>query len=420
MDWKQQPDMCLFCSYLSLKPTFYNKHDSGHKKMSFEILAAETQDLFRQKEINVKSIGVQNGNERVSLVSQEYRLPRKILSQVNFITKLEIYDHVNLYGQFREAYEQRRHDHIPVIKEWRLNLARLSHIHNLFLVAYTDKIFVYEPIYPSQRLPDKPSLILSPPRTSLATAGYIDRESPHSINHLFLDFLGCMEVVLVACDDGDVICYYTRDIQAAIERRKGEDGPSSTFGDETRQLFVHNVRSSAWGLSVHTNSRKVAISANDHKVTVVAFGLTQDPFPHHGDMTDANKRTSDHSFVIGGFQNNIPAVAFCNTEDDPEGRLVVSGDLTGFVYIHDLETLSRTDMMQVGFCCKPGTADPRCKCIDRSSYPHSIWGLSFIDKRVFRKLSGYAPDQILDSKFDKHWNGSFMRMCVPDSSCKCL
>jgi hypothetical protein len=128
-------------------------------------------------------------------------------------------------------------------------------------VAYVDKIYVYRPEYPRQTLPDKPLLILSPPRTPLATYGYIDARSPHSINHLLVDFLGDLEIVLIACDDGDVIAYYTNEIYAAIERRNEPDGPESIEGFETRAFFQQNVKLSAWGLSIHTKARKIAVSS---------------------------------------------------------------------------------------------------------------------------------------------------------------
>jgi hypothetical protein len=225
-------------------------------------------------------------------------------------------------------------------------------------VAYVDKIYVYEPTYPDQQLPDRPALILSPPRTPSATSGYIDPENPHSINHLFVDFLGYLEIVLIACDDGDVLGYYTKNIQAAIELRDTNNGPDGILGDELQPFFMHNVRNSAWGLSVHSAARKIAISANTHQVTVVAFGLTNgdiDIEPTEGTAkTNPQNRTSDHKFVIGSFHNNLPSVAFCNTEDDREGRLLISGEITGLVYMDDLETLSRTEIMQVGFCRRIG------------------------------------------------------------------
>jgi hypothetical protein len=58
----------------------------------------------------------------------------------------------------------------------------------------------------------------------------------------------------------------------------------------------------------------------------------------------------------------------------------------------------------------------RCACLDQTTYPHSIWCLSFIDKRAFRKISAYAPEQTDDSHFEKHWDGSIMKLCIPNAN----
>ena len=39
--------------------------------------------------------------------------------------------------------------------------------------------------------------------------GFIDQTFPHSVNHIKLGNLGDFEILLMACDDGDVIAYYT-------------------------------------------------------------------------------------------------------------------------------------------------------------------------------------------------------------------
>lgn len=51
--------------------------------------------------------------------------------------------------------------------------------------------------------------------------------NPHSVNHVVVEFLGEEEVVLCACDDGDVVGYYVRDlwreVEAAGERKIEEE-----------------------------------------------------------------------------------------------------------------------------------------------------------------------------------------------------
>jgi vacuolar-type H+-ATPase subunit C/Vma6 len=61
-----------------------------------------------------------------------------------------------------------------------------------------------------QTLPAKPDLKIVLPRSrkGINVGGYIDNNNPHSVNHMILGNLGNYEVLLMACDDGDVIAYY--------------------------------------------------------------------------------------------------------------------------------------------------------------------------------------------------------------------
>jgi len=61
----------------------------------------------------------------------------------------------------------------------------------------------------TQTIPPDPDAILEPPRSRQATDGYINPEVPHAINHMRVGNLGDLEILLFACDDGDVLAYYT-------------------------------------------------------------------------------------------------------------------------------------------------------------------------------------------------------------------
>ncbi len=61
----------------------------------------------------------------------------------------------------------------------------------------------------TQTIPPNPDAILEPPRSRQATDGYINPEVPHAINHMRVGNLGDLEILLFACDDGDVLAYYT-------------------------------------------------------------------------------------------------------------------------------------------------------------------------------------------------------------------
>ena len=78
-------------------------------------------------------------------------------------------------------------------------------------MACKDKITVTIPRDLSLSLPGDPDLIIDLPTTTQAAkvGGYIDRFEPHCVNHLKIGNLGDLEILLIGCDDGDVLAYYT-------------------------------------------------------------------------------------------------------------------------------------------------------------------------------------------------------------------
>ena len=150
----------------------------------------------------------------------------------------------------------------------------------------------------------------------------------------------------------------------------------------------------------------------------MSFGL-------HGserkDELGLGKRGEDSILTsIGHLGSNLPSIAFCNTQDDPQGRFLAIGELNGYVHLHELEPNAKPlQLIQAGFCRTTAGPEgqPYCLCPDKSSFPHSTWGLSFIDRHAFRLISGYVPEA--NKTWDQHWNGSHMRLVVPDSSRKC-
>ena len=66
-------------------------------------------------------------------------------------------------------------------------------------------------------------------------------------------------ILLLACDDGDVIGYRIQEIQRTLEHRTNLQEP---INDDSIHVFLHrNVGASAWGLAVHREARIIAISA---------------------------------------------------------------------------------------------------------------------------------------------------------------
>jgi hypothetical protein len=144
------------------------------------------------------------------------------------------------------------------LRDWRCDLTALSHQHNLYFLASVDELHVYQPSFPDQSLSDNPELVLHPPKSGAPGYG-IDPSNPHSINRILVDYIGNEEMLMLACDDGDVIIYRTREIHRALERRTNVQEPASEDGIH---VFVNcNVGKSAWGLAVQRKARMIAISA---------------------------------------------------------------------------------------------------------------------------------------------------------------
>lgn len=81
-----------------------------------------------------------------------------------------------------------------------------------------------------QILPGKPDLILDLPVSdrSIIVGGYIDVTRPHCVNHMIIGNLGTHEILLMSCDDGDVLAYYTHVIGGFLDSREngGHGGAS--------------------------------------------------------------------------------------------------------------------------------------------------------------------------------------------------
>ena len=295
---------------------------------------------------------------------------------------------------------------VPKISTWRENLvcARdcfkittqthrpqtgLSHVHNLYFIAIVDEIWLYQPSFPLQKLGTEPLLKIRPPKSGQNLPGYLDTRQPHSINHLLVTFLGIEEIVLVTCDDGDVIGFRVDEIQRAIERRLEPDCAEDVFATDVRHFFLKNVGKSAWGIAVHTEARKIAISANTYKVTVFEFALASEGNNKQDDCGDAGggeaesdsstkgetvlqSRKQDRAYTLHGQRDNIPCVTFCNTPDDPEGRYLACGAINGMIHVWDLHRREVLELDQIDYCTsfRPSS---QCSCLTRfeNRYPHS-------------------------------------------------
>ncbi|CAO2648254.1 Nn.00g075210.m01.CDS01 [Neocucurbitaria sp. VM-36] len=310
-----------------------------------------------------------------------------------------------------------RHDR-PKIKAWRCDLTALSHIANLYFVACNDTIHVYQPSFPDQSLASVPELVLCPPISPKVGPG-VDPQDPHSITRIHVSYLGHDEILLATCDDGDVVGYRIEEIQKGLDRlTKSDVGNLQVYGEDDIKVFLHrNVGASAWGLAVHREARMIAISANTHNITVLAYALSH-PVSSESDESDSSElktsecepsadfpspRRQDHIFTLTA-ENNIPAVSFNNNGDDPSGRWLFSSSIDGKTSIWDLHhhrPLARC--IQLGWCAstKSSTAAPwlepgQCMCLDHTSYPHGAWGATMLDTRAAYELSPGEEESILE------------------------
>ncbi|MCJ1286514.1 hypothetical protein MMC26_005860 [Xylographa opegraphella] len=241
---------------------------------------------------------------------------------------------------------------------FRNTLTALSQYHNLYFLAIGADLFIYKPQYPSQRINSHPDLVITLPYSQYLP-GCVNPNNPHAVNHLKVGDLGDEELLVCACDDGDVIVLTTRSLAYELEQREaGRSEHTSTL----RPFFYVNVGMSAWGIAIHKEARLIAISANTHTITVFAFALRQENSPDPAqrfsqefqiaqDIEDgisggedggwrqagpeglSHDRSRDQCLVLYGHSCNIPNISFCNTEDDPTGRYLISMDIEGTVAV---------------------------------------------------------------------------------------
>lgn len=254
-------------------------------------------------------------------------------------------------------------------------------------------------MFPAQRLTTDPILTLHPPETGVRGFG-IDPMEPHSINRIRIDYLGNEEILLVACDDGDVIGYRTATIHRALQRRNNQNEPAS---EDDAHIFLHrNVGASAWGLAVHREARIIAISANTRKITIIAYALAE--YTNEADDSTDNthepsKSTPQLPFCRQNenvFQlyttNNLPSLSFYQSS----GRWLLSSCIDGQTILWDLHLKQKAVTYQFGWCVSAkdisitpwyGLNGFTCACPSASNVLHGAWGTIPLDAKSAHYLS---------------------------------
>ncbi|KAI9885468.1 MAG: GTPase activating protein [Watsoniomyces obsoletus] len=228
----------------------------------------------------------------------------------------------------------------PRVARQRNNLTGLSQYRNLYVVAYRDRIYLYEPRFPSQSLGDRPVLAFRLPVSAPGLKGDLSRRNPHAVNRLLLDDLGDEETLACVCDDGDVLLYHMTSIVGAMQQRGAETLSAENKRPPLfpRPFFHENVGRSAWGIAMHKTRRMLAVSNNHHVIDVIAFALRERGEGSSGEEESELERAITHNTHVRlrGHVHNIPSVAFCSNSWDVEGRWLVSIDITGLMIIWNI------------------------------------------------------------------------------------
>ncbi|KAI0818217.1 hypothetical protein GGR55DRAFT_63825 [Xylaria sp. FL0064] len=320
---------------------------------------------------------------------------------------------------------------VPLIAPYRLNLTVLSQRYNIYAAAYRNAIHISRVrSCVDHSLSARPDLILKPPtsKEALKVGGYIDRNMPHQMNHLIMGDLGHEEVLLLACDDGDVLGYYTSQIETALLRLESDDAPREAT--IVKPFFHQNVGISAWGLAVHKQSRLIAVGNNKHEVHVFAFALhdinrpsqvtpelscRRDLFVRLGRTGDgavlnssdiqgldlradidaflSGQRDRNYQIVVGSLGHNIPNVAF---SDDSGGNVkVLAIDIRGSLWIIDIWSVYDPKVIYSLYAGYQGASVNRNP---PSSLPRG-WGVlvlpqsSFLPTSTFKDSLGLSPEE---------------------------
>lgn len=201
--------------------------------------------------------------------------------------------------------------------------------------------------------------------------GYIDRVGHHQMNNLIIGDLGDEEILLFACDDGDILAYYTSKIENRLLYL--ESGHSPDGMDPVQPFFHQNVGISAWGLAIHKESRLIAVGSNKHEIHVFVFALKGSSSTSLQWITTGVKETfirlrnpntnlpgSEHRktplpcrqrklnyclvFETLAAGNNIPNVAF-TSDADGRAAAVLGVDISGNLWAADIWSFGPVELV---------------------------------------------------------------------------
>ena len=245
----------------------------------------------------------------------------------------------------------------------------LSQRRNILFTACKHQVYVWVPSGASEMINSSPEMIITPVMKNPRASGYILPRSPHAINNILVDDLGCDEVLVLATDSGNVCAYHVEAICSALEWAAEFDQERPLDDSYIHPFFTEYVGMSAWGLAIHKFARLIAVSANTHQITVFAFAIV-DPsgsgecggaleastgdedydYDHTWEVVDSPEklaelrqrldfskiRSRNIRLTYKGHNTNIPTVSFFNTDIDPNGNWLLSTDIDNRVIVWKL------------------------------------------------------------------------------------
>ncbi|CAL3962288.1 unnamed protein product [Diplocarpon coronariae] len=294
---------------------------------------------------------------------------------------------------------------------------------SLYCAVYGDELHLTIPRDLRQTLPATPDLVVDLPRTERADGvpGCLDRVHAHDVNNLKVGPLGDHEILLMGCDDGDVIAYYTHQLEREATRAGSTRG--GVPRGAVKPFFHENVGISAWGLAIHKVSRLIATGTNFREVIVfqpgIAIGIDSNAERRCDDECDrgafvdplssktqlytpvgtlrfgeADGGLADHyrrmntrmRLSLGSRGHNVPSIDFLSDERG-EASMVVAVDINGKLWALDLTTAETLE--------SPPIEEPQVEHwnSDEDEIESRGWGVVCVSADAFKMVS--TPQEAL-------------------------
>ncbi|KAG5440034.1 hypothetical protein PCK2_000642, partial [Pneumocystis canis] len=186
------------------------------------------------------------------------------------------------------------------VKYWRCGLLVVGKKNVLkeFFKAVDDVIRVYEKLSSFDFCETVFCQLKCQVDTHAVIHGEIDIETPLSFNSIKIGYLGNEEVLVCCTDSGYINVWFTNDL--------------------LRSPLILNTEKSAWGIAIHASKRLLAISSNEHNISLWNLGVY-----NSFKVWDTDMKEWPHKFC--GHDDNIP-----------NGTLLISAGIDGTCRLWDV------------------------------------------------------------------------------------